>query len=851
MYSWSYFPIFISEFVAYNKFLEVETNKQFHKIIDSMLFLVIFVSMEKISGKLVLLLLFVSFWGCEKSPQKTGTLKDFVPEDASVILKISDWETFQNTIENSSLLSNFDKTTPYLFFSEEAPLLKYLDPGRQSLLCFNYLHDSISAYTFISKQTATLFQTDSIKNKTIETLKIDDQTIQRITIDDKIAYASVVDSVFVASSSQQLLMDILAGKTERGDSFKKVFDLPKSSDLTTLIRGNQIAITDSTNVDFPSWTALDISIAEKSFTANGIALATDTIPQLLHIFEGQVPQQNDLAAIVPLDAKSAMSFTYDDAENFQIALRKFRREKESAKTTGIFGSINEIGTIDLQNETAIFIKSIDASMTLDALARFVSSQTSFREIEIKSFGEPELFQKTFAPLIASKKANYVFQLDNFFIFTADEATAEELIASFLNNATLKNTAYYENVANDLGSASSLMFYKMQGNFPERFATFFNVKREKEFGNISVPNHPLAAIQYSYDRNFAHVTLSCREASAGRTQETTAKVSEKFSLQLENDVLGNPQLIDGNVVVQDIANTLYFISGEGKIQWTKNLGSPILGEIRTVNVTGKGQPQMVFSTKNALYVLDKTGKDVNSFPLKFKDEITHPVSVFDYDKNHNYRFMVVQGKTVLLYDKQGKSVRGFNFSKSKSDIAQSPAHIRIGKKDYIVIPEENGTLNILSRVGKSRVSVSKKFDFSEIPITLEDNTFVVITKENTKERISETGKISSQKLDVGSYWFTMKSNTKATLDDNLLRINGKLAELPLGLYSRPKLFDFRNKMYVTITETQENQVYVFDGNGRLLPGFPVYGTSEANLGISGKRIEVSVKGDPKGIIVYGF
>ena len=46
-----------------------------------------------------------------------------------------------------------------------------------------------------------------------------------------------------------------------------------------------------------------------------------------------------------------------------------------------------------------------------------------------------------------------------------------------------------------------------------------------------------------------------------------------------------------------------------------------------------------------------------------------------------------------------------------------------------------------------------FNFSEIPVAEEDNTFVVITRENTKERISQDGKVSSQKLDVGSnYWF---------------------------------------------------------------------------------------------------
>src|SRR5690606_11232309 len=259
----------------------------------------------------------------------------------------------------------------------------------------------------------------------------------------------------------------------------------------------------------------------------------------------------------------------------------------------------------------------------------------------------------------------------------------------------------------------------------------------------------------------------------------------------------------------------------------------------------------FATKNAFYILDRNGNNVKGFPIKFKDAVTQPLSVFDYDNNHNYRFVIVQGRDVLMYDKTGKTVKGFGFNKAKTNIAQSPKHIRMGNKDYIIIAEENGNLNILSRVGKSRVSVSKKFNFSEVPIAEEDNTFVVITKENTKERISEDGKISSQKLDVGNnYWFTMDGSTKVTLDGNLLRINGKLAELPLGVYSKPEIFSINRKSYITITETQEKKVYVFDKNGALLKGFPVYGTAAASLVNSGNSaINLVTKGEANGIILY--
>lgn len=815
--------------------------------------------MGKFQRKLFTLLLFVPivlgiFGSCDKTPPKTGTLMDFVPENTSVVFKISDFENLQADIENNSLLSKFEKTTPYLFFSENKILLKNLHPTSQSLFCINTINDSLSAYTFISKQTKNLFQPDSLKNKTIETLKLDDQSFQRITIDKQIAYSAIIDSVFVVSSSQQILLDILKGKTERGETFKKVFNLPSSNEFTALIRGNKVAINDSTKVAFTSWSALDVAITPESFTATGITLATDSIPQLLNVFENQIPQQNDISTLVPTDALGAISFTFNDAEKFQKKLREFRGEKEAVQTTGIFGSVSESGTIQFKNETAIFIKSIDAALTNDALARFVSAKSEFREVEISTFSEPELFQKTFSPFINSKKANFVFQVENFFVFTETEITAQQIISDFQINNTLKNTSYFKNTATDLSTASSLLVFKMKGEFSEAVSGFFNVKSKAEIKNISFEEFPLAALQFSFDRNFAHVTLSCKE-TGGTSKSVSGTVSEKFNLKLDNAVLGNPQIFDNqnngsNVVVQDIANKLYFISESGKVLWSKNLGSPVLGNIESVTISGN--KHLAFATKDAFYLLDRNGKEAKGFPIKFKDNVTQPLAVFDYDNNSNYRFIIVQGKDVLMYDKQGKTVKGFDFNKAKSNIVQSPLHVRMGNKDYIVIAEESGKLNILSRVGKSRILVSKNFNFSEIPIAEEDNTFVVITKENTKERISEEGKITSQKLDVGNnYWFATNGNTKVTLDDNLLRINGKLTELPLGLYSKPLLFSVTRNSYITITETQEKKVYVFDKNGDVLNGFPIYGTSAAGLGEgNGKNAKsIVVKGDTDSVILY--
>ena len=139
---------------------------------------------------------------------------------------------------------------------------------------------------------------------------------------------------------------------------------------------------------------MDLKLTPESLVATGISIMPDTIPQILEVFKEQVPQQNDIANLIPHDAKSAVSFTFSDSEKFQKKLSEFRKEK-SPNLSGIFDPTNEVGEIQLQDENIIFIKSIDASLSTDALAKYVSTISSFREVDIKSFNEPQLFQKTY------------------------------------------------------------------------------------------------------------------------------------------------------------------------------------------------------------------------------------------------------------------------------------------------------------------------------------------------------------------------------------------------------------------------------------------------------------------------
>ncbi len=797
-----------------------------------------------------LALLFLNLlFSCDPAPKKAKEMEEFIPENISVVFKIEDFETLKSDINNSDFLSQLKNVKPYTFFSKKN-LFKYLNPSSKSLICISEIDNTLEV-TFITRQEKGLFDLDAIPNTSSENISFKKHTFQKITIAEQSVFIALKDSVFIASSSKKIIQQLLEGHTEKETTLNKIISIKNNQDLTAVVPVNEILI-DQLVFNFASWVALDIAILPDALTASGVVLAQDSVPQLISVFKDLQPQHNDIAKVTPTDALSVVSFTFNDFEKFQKNLQNFRGIKGvNNEETLLFESITEVGKITLPEGNAIVLKSIDSELTNDALANYKTQRETFKNVLLFDFSNPNIFTNQFITFTNNTSPTTVFKLDNFFIFSENEAVTQQIITSYLNNNSLSQTSYYKDALSQLSDESSLMIIKLNGNYSGVISTLLKT----DIGDINFKNHPLAILQFSYDRDFAHVNFVCKEASVKK--QVTGKVSQVKSIKLENDLLSDPIFFSNHrtggkdIVVQDVSNKLYFISASGKILWIKKLNNPILGTINEVDMLRNGKKQVAFATKNNVYLLDRTGRNVGKFPIKFRDDITQPLSVFDYDNNRKYRFLITQGNEVFMVDGKGKKVKGFKFKKTKTDIVLPPQHIRIASNDYILIAEKSGKLNILNRIGNSRIAISKTFDFSEIPIVQEGKKIVVVTKDNTKHSISLDAKISSLKLNVTSYWFTIKGKTKVTLDDNLMRINGKLIELPFGIYTAPKIFTVNRKTYISITETQENKISLYNKLGEIITGFPVFGTSSIDLGDATKngKINFITKGGTKEILLF--
>ncbi len=780
--------------------------------------------------KLVFILsIFLTIYSCNNTKKSTTKLSQLIPENSSLVIKINNLETFKSDIKNNDFINRLPSSVLQKNVSKH---LENLNTNNPVLICFETT-DSIVNYSFITKFHDSL----SGINKT-DSLKI---------------YFKIIDSIYVESTSKLVIdklrvnknaeFENLFGTTNSNSSFSIFLNSKSSHDL-----GNSIIPEDINS--FSNWMSLDAEATPDQITFNGIAIANDTLSQLISVFKNTIPQENTIQHIAPSNSNDFLSFTFNDFDILNENLNSFnKKSKDSIPYSELFHTLNEVGEIYFDTETVIVLKSIDAFATKEALQDHQNIASAFRNVNIFEFSNAALFNKTFSPFISSNNISNYIIIDDFFVFGNSETILQNIITNFQNGTTFANTNAFKDAMTSLSDESSLLRFAN----PAKLKEIISSTTDKDVSNLNLNDYKASAIQFIQDDGFIHINGIIKKNKSRALQNS---VSEEFNVTLDADIMMQPHFVTNHrtkqkeIVVQDVNNNLYLISNKGKILWKKRLNGNILGQVKQVDLYKNGRLQLAFTTPKRIYIIDRNGKDVSPFPIKFIDEITQPLSIFDYDNNKNYRFLITQSNELFMLDKKGKAVRGFNYNRDYNIVTQ-PKHFRLQGKDYIVFGAGN-KMKILNRQGHNRIVVKDNIAFSGNDIYLYKDKFTTTNTNGELIQVNLRGNVSKQSLGLDSnHFIDATSKTLVSLSENNLNIKLKTYELDFGNYTAPKIFYLNDKIYISLTDLQTQKVYLFDSQSRLLNNFPVYGNSLIDLANidNDNKLEFVVTGESNSIIVY--
>ena len=331
-----------------------------------------------------------------------------------------------------------------------------------------------------------------------------------------------------------------------------------------------------------------------------------------------------------------------------------------------------------------------------------------------------------------------------------------------------------------------------------------------------------------------------------------------------------------ILVQTEDNYIHLISATGKIKWSKKLDGKIIGKTKQIDIYNNSKWQMVLNTKSKIYVIDINGENVANFPIELKAEATNSVSIFDYENNKDYRFVIcTKDKKIYNYNENAKQVKGWNNFILDNILESEITHLTIAKKDYLIAIDIKGNIEVLNRRGEIRYNPNNKCKISE------NNTSYILRKSSKIEKtqiyfIDSLSKINiisfdgeKQEIILDSSNLSKTSNIKfgnmfsnklvnyiSSNEDNI-NVYGIDKELsftesfPFKIESNFKEIGTKNK-YLLISDEKNQKIIVFDSDFNITSIDTEKGSINSNSSdINKDGLDDIVTITKKGIIVYSI
>ncbi len=819
---------------------------------------------QTIRMKLRIILVVLVVAACTPDITVKDSLTHYLPKDAAAIIQVNDFSKFKSELKNNSFFTVTQDIRLFGKLKKDLQHIEFEEDQLQFTIGIYELGKGNFEFVVLTKDKLPSIALEGVTDKTIESFSYENKDYNKYTLDGITVFAMAVNDIMITTSSQILLENFIRIKetAKPSNSLKRIqtaADTTLSANVFLNFKHGDVLFKkylknqDINSIpEFADWLGVDIAAGQANLSLNGICFANDSTKNFVNLFKGTSPLPNSIVSKAPQGADAILSYAFNDFSTFiknQTAYLDLAKPKDT-----LFTTVEEIGIVFLNEEKAVVLNSYGAETLMENLIPYKTSIFEYQGNEIIGLSEPKLLQENLNPLVPSFSNNFYTVIDNSFVFAGTREVLQNFISNTKNQTTFDKTSTYTSAKNVLSSEANMTFIANRKGIQHFLDTDFVSNLSGPIGKLDLNDYSFSG-QLVADQGFLHTSMNITK---GQEQLPNNAVGALFTVELDTDIATDPQFVKNHrtgqkeVVVQDIDNYVYLISTKGKVLWKKQLEGRIRGKIHQVDLYKNGKLQLAFCTNNQFLILDRNGELVPPFNKTYEGGNLNALAVFDYEKNKNYRFVITQGRKVFMYDGQGATVDGFVYKEAQHPIKTAPEHFRIAKKDYLVFKLDDNTMTIRHRAGQERIKVPTKINFSDNGVFLYKNKFTVTDKKGVLHQIDTKGKLSKTNFNLGTdHGMYATSKTLALMNENVLNIKGKKVELELGVYTAPKIFYIYDKIYVSVTDIQNQQIYLFDSQAKPIANFPVYGTSAIDLDDmdQDKTLELVAKDQENSLIVY--
>jgi hypothetical protein len=528
-----------------------------------------------------------------------------------------------------------------------------------------------------------------------------------------------LDNCLVVSPSPATLEQIIISSGS-GD----VVALNSDFNAAFELRSKDVPLHLYAKVNDRSWLQLDPVFGEQGTQLTGYFEQADNTkhPLLLTSSDAAQPLIYD---VLPDNTMLVDVLCTNDADSLWNQLSRYNDGTEASKYwTEVWQSVGdscqcdlnelllswrsgEVGTAvmtlpDSSNASVAFVgmrDSIDVMLLLEPLLLEPTPQTQ----NIYTVKYPAVFERNALPTVPLEH-NYIMQWKQF-VLTASTPSQLQFIQQSMNNL-IKEPAFAKALQH-ANSDAARTYYQIGSTTTLLPSALTELLKHQENYAVSIEDTPgqksLIAIGLDIRTSATPARVEAPEPLLNLIEEpaetplpsgsawTVINHNTQEKEQLTGDAKGNLTLKDAS----------------GNILWTRNLGSPILGDVVQVDALRNNKLQYVFTTTSGLYLIDRNGKDVSGFPYQPKPPITSPLLVADYDNTKKYRLIFAMGDDMIInMSIDGKMTSGWKYQpKNTGSSVKAIKSAKIGSDDVLFAVSENGSIQLLKRTGEEKETCS--------------------------------------------------------------------------------------------------------------------------------------------------
>jgi hypothetical protein len=796
------------------------------------------------------ILISLLIYSCNNSDNETTSIFSFLPEDSLIIININDLQNTKEILKSNRLLPNIFSSTKEI--SYQLNLLSNKNSDKEGLLSLSTFGKSDIAFTYIRKSNLfdTILDGDILKNQyqksKIFLEEVNGSEVNKVIIDEYILSSNkdiILENIIRDYNLTKNNLDPEINKIIKTADYNEPFNvLTKSDNLSALINElKEVSFFPKSNT---SWVGYDFNYSLENIYLNGITRVSDSINGKISILKNTKVSKIKSDVVIPNSFLSFISFSVNDSERFIFNVKDYLKNNGLSIQNLNFNSFNIVDEISfVEDQEKFVILNLINSEQVDSYFNLEKFDDNYNIKEIVLDEGMNVFFKNIDKEINGK---YAVQIGDLLVITKSISQIKKIINS-------------KNINDNLGSNNKYLSFKEQKSNNYSFLWVGNNKlinsKIKKY-NIDNDVYPFLSFSGKVNQDIALLDFNLSKSDLISSNED---VFTEFFVSFDKEIISDPIWLKNHlnnefeIAFQDSENYLNYLSNKGTLKWKKKLSGEIIGNIKQVDIYKNGRQQMVFRTAENLYLIDRNGNEVNQLSFSINSNLlNNPISIFDYEKNRNYRFLITDNNLMKMYDSDGKIVSGFKPKLFNSKIISSPVHIRIDGKDYIVVKLENGMIKILDRRGRDRIIINDKIEFSNNSIYNYLKHFTTTDRLGNIIKIDTNGNLTKEYLNLSAENFIDISDDKLVyLSENRLTIKGIMVELPFSKFTKPKIFIDSKIMLVGITDLIEEKIYLYKDNGELVDGFPIKGNSVIDIKDSDNdgKLEIISRLDDFSIVSY--